>query len=176
MRPVAAGVVAAFVGAAFLAAADFVVLMAVPGRLMAEAAFAPVAREAVVFLTTVDVLPSLPSLVVLTFRLPRVVVGAAVELDVAVATLRPRAAVGAALAVLGFELVDDDVVVFLLPVAALRMPFAFSTIFERRFDEDLYDSDLTGEAGLLSNDLVGDAGLSRPSITRVFDDAGDSIW
>jgi len=171
---VAAGVVAVLTGAAFLAAADFVVLIAVPGRLMEAADFVPLARAVPDFFTTVAVLPSLDSLPALIFRLPRVVLGGPAVLP-GTGVLRPRAGADAAVVAEWFELDVEDIVSFLPPAVALRIPLAFSTIFERRFVEDFVANDLTGDTGRPSTDLVGDMGRSRGRM-RPFDDVGDKIW
>ncbi len=122
--------------------------------------------EAVVFLTTVAVLPSLDSLVTLTFRLPRVVVvdgGGAAALRV-----RPVAVVAV---VPALELAVEEAVAFLAVVVG-RVALALSTILERIFEEALVGGAFIGDAGRLIIDFVGEAGRSLGRM-RVFDDVGD---
>lgn len=157
----------------FLEVADLSVLITVrlvgggaAGLAALDAGLVAVALVAVVFFTTVAVLPSLASLVALTLRLPRV--EAAVGGREGAVACRVRVAVGPVL-----ELVVDDAVAFLVPAAG-RVPLAFSTMFDRILDEALGAGPLRGDAGLVIMLFVGDAGRSRGTI-RVFDDVGDSM-
>lgn len=172
--PVDAGVAVALEAGGFLVVADLSVLITVrfagggaAGLAALEAGLEAAALVAVVFFTTVAVLPSLASLVALTLRLPRV--EAAVGGRDGAAACRVRVVVGGPI----LELAVDEVVVFLVPTAG-RVPLAFSTMLDRIFCEAL-GGPLRGDAGLLIMLFVGDAGRSRGTI-RVFDDVGDNIW
>lgn len=136
-------------------AADLIVLMTVlfaGGAGAAVLAALDTVLVAVVFFTTVAVLPLLDSLVALSFRLPRV--DAAVGGRGMAAACRVRVA-----AVPVFELAADDAVTF-LEAAVGRVPFAFSTILDKILDE-AFGGPFRGDAGLLIIDFVGDAGRSR---------------
>lgn len=133
--------------------ADLIVLMTV--RLEAGAGLA---LDAAAFWATVPVLDSLDTLVPLTFRFPRV---GAVVLAVGSAgffafMVEPGAVV----------MVVDDPAGFRVSVVP-RDPLAFSTTWERRFDEDFAVLLLASESG----------GCSAPrGSTRTFVDAGDRTW
>lgn len=128
--------------------------------LAAGAVFVALETFDVVFLMTVEVLDSLDSLVVLTFRLGRVV-----DADggcVAALRFRPGPVL---------ELAAEEVVTFLVAGAG-RVPLAFSTIPERILEDGLVGMPFTGEAGRLIIDFVGEAGLSLGK-TRVLEVVGD---
>lgn len=157
----------------FLVVADFSVFMTVllAGGGAAGLAALDAGLVAVVFLTTVAVLPSEASEVALTFLRPRV--EAAVGGREGAAAWRVRvAAVPAPAPALVFELAVDEVVAFLVPAVG-RVALALSTMLERRLEEAL-GGPLTGDAGRLNVVLAGDAGRSRGTI-RVFDDVGERI-
>jgi len=117
------------------------------------------------FRITVEVLPSLDSLMPLTRRVVRV---AAVRTGggPAPAPLRPLAAVVAPTV----ELAVEDVVV--LRVAAARVDRAFSTMFVKRL---VAAACFAGDTGRAMSDLAGEAGTAVRSrgLRREFDDAGE---
>lgn len=147
---------------AFLVVVDLIVLIIV---FLAGAVFAVLEAVDALF-TTVVVLPSLDSLVTLTFRLPRV---APVDGG---ATPALRARPVAVVAVFpALELAVDEVVIFLV-AAAGRVPLALSTMLERMFEEALPGGTLTGDPGRLIVDFMGEVGRSLGR-TRVFEDVGE---
>ncbi len=167
----ATGCVAFGAGAFFVVAPDtpflsvFITVRFAGGGAGAAALVAPVAALVPIFLTTVDVLPSLASLMPLALRTARAVdalvvaTGAATFL-VLVAGARPAA-----------ELAVDEVVV--LRVAAARVDRAFSTMLLSRFDEEAC---FMGDAGRAINDFDGDAGARSRGLSRKFDDVGESTF
>lgn len=160
-------VVAAAVAAAALGAGGFFVVADLIVPITVFFAAGPVvlaALDAVVFFNTVVVLPSLDSLVPLTFRLPRV--EAAVGGRGLVAACRERVGAGPLVELAAEEMA---VVVFLVRGCG-RVAFAFSTIFVMRLDEVLAPGAFMGDAGLLAIVLTGDVGRGT---SRVLEDAGD---
>lgn len=167
-------VVAACDLAAVVAGAFFVAVVPAPTPflivlitvLFAAGAFDTVPAMAVAgrFLTTVDVLPSLDSLMALTLRAVRVAGrvggGAAAPLFALVAVV---------VVVVELDVVD---VVVLRPVAAARVDFAFSTMLLSMF---VAAAILVGDAGRAMPDLVGEGGRSRGA-RRELDEAGESTW
>jgi hypothetical protein len=139
----------------FAAGALDAVDMAVPGR----------------FLTTVDVLPSLDSLMTLTLRPVRVAGLAGGGADWAAA---PFFALVDAVDVDPLEELAAVEVVALRFVAAVRVDRAFSTMLLSRF---VALAILVGDTGRAMPDLAGEGGARSPRGTmRELDDAGDRTW
>ena len=134
----------------FVAGADVVDLVAAAAR--------PVG-----FLTTVDVLPSLDSLMPLTLLAVRVV---AVRVVVDGAAAAPLLARVAAVVLPAAELAVDDVVVFRV-VAAARVDRAFSTMLLIMFVALFC---LVGDTGRAIIDLAGEGGARSRGSTRVLED------
>lgn len=173
----AAGVACAFVAAAvFLAVAALVAptpfLMALITVRFAGGAFAG-APMAVAgrFLTTVDVLPSLDSLMALTLRAVRVAGRVAEEGGWAAAPLLPLVAVPVVDVDPLVELAVVDVVVLRL-VAAARVDRAFSTMLLSRL---VALASLVGDTGRAMPDFAGDMGRSR-GLRRELDEVGERTW
>jgi hypothetical protein len=154
----AVAAVVAFATGAFLVVPPVTPFLIVPMTVrfvVAGAAFAAA------FFTTVEVLLLLDSLILLVVR--------------AAATF--EAAGAAALLVLGavvpveLALVVDVVVVF--RVAAPRVAFAFSTMFERRLVGPPARVLLAGEAGRVIWDFAGTAASRALGARREFDEAGE---
>lgn len=157
--------------------AFFVVAPATPFRMVlmtvlfaagADFVAAAAAARPVGFLTTVDVLPSLDSLMPLTLFAVRV---AAVRVAVAGAAAAPLLARVAAVVPPAAELAVDDVVVFRV-VAAARVDRAFSTMLLMMLVALFC---LVGDTGLAIMDLTGEGGALSRGITRVLEDVGDKI-
>lgn len=154
------------VAAAFLVApvTPFrIVLMTVGFLTGAGAAALPAAPRMPVFRITVDVLPSLDSLIPLTRRAVRVPITLAGGCAAA-APFRPLAAAVPPAA----ELAVDDVVVF--RVAAARVDRAFSTMLVRRL---VAAACFTGDTGRAISDLTGEDGAAARGFSREFEEVGD---
>lgn len=160
-------VVAADAGAAVFAAAFFAAAPVTPFLMLLIIDFlgaAVVFLPAPVFLTTVEVLASLVSLLSLTLRPARVAgrdAGAIV-----------RRVLVAAVVPLELELALEAVVTF--REAAARVAFAFSTILERTLvaaADLVIPEDFNGEVGRAICDLEGDAG--RSLFIRELEEVGD---
>jgi hypothetical protein len=132
------------------------------------AAAAPVAA-AVRVLTTVEVLPSLASLMPLALRVVRVPATAALCLVVFAVLALTGDAVPAAVAAAPRRVLVVAVAGLLRVEAAARVERAFSTMLLSRVDAVPF----VGEAGLPSADLAGEAARG---MAREFAVAGDSGW
>lgn len=154
-------VAGAFLVAAVPAPTPFLIVLITV--LFAAGAFDTVPAIAVAgrFLTTVDVLPSLDSLMALTLRAVRVagrVGGSAAAPLFALVAVEPVV-----------ELAVVDVVVLRL-VAAARVDFAFSTMLLSIL---VAAAIFVGDAGRAMPDLVGEGARSRGAM-RELDEAGES--
>ncbi len=85
-----------------------------------------------------------------------------------------RAVVLVLVLVLVLVVVVVVVVAVVAVVAAPRVPFAFSTMFDSRFG--LAPGPLTGDAGRANTGFAGEAGRSRAGTMRAFEEVGDRTW
>ena len=165
MLVVLAGGAVALEAGVFFEVADFIVPMTV--RLAGGGGLVALARDAVLFLTTVAVLASLDSLVPLTFRLPRVE---------AVVAAAGNGGFLARVDVLAAAPVVVGTAAF-LDAAAARDPFAFSTMLDRMLDDGLDAMLFVGEGGRPTMDLTGEVRRSAArGATRALVDVGDRTW